>query len=100
LNSEGEKQSARNISITDYTMPSSLTVARWCIRTHMHNSLAQQTKEISLRKTQQRYRGNGKNLFWNNSIFEIFCVLVSAALITTILLFVIKLPSYIERYSR
>ncbi|CAF0765474.1 unnamed protein product [Rotaria sp. Silwood1] len=67
-------------------MSTSLTAARWYIKTRnsqVCNSLSQQTKGISLPNPQQRYRGN-----------------LPTALITTLLIFMIKLPYYIERYSR
>ncbi|CAF2393824.1 unnamed protein product [Rotaria sp. Silwood2] len=67
-------------------MSTSLTVARWYLRTknfQVYNSLSRQTKQTSLSSTQQKYSGN-----------------LPTALITTLLIFIIKLPSYIERYSR
>lgn len=67
-------------------MSSSLAVARWYTRaknTHLYNSLAQPTKEISIPKPKHQHGGAS-----------------TTALITTFLIFIIKLPSYIERYSR
>jgi hypothetical protein len=52
-------------------MPSSLTVARWYIRTknpQLYNSFSQKT---SLTKTEQPYRGNGKDLIERKYCFEL-----------------------------
>ncbi|CAF1065795.1 unnamed protein product [Adineta steineri] len=68
-------------------MPSSLIIPRWYTTTTkitpLYNSLAQQSKEISLQNSKRRYRGT-----------------LPTAIITTVILFLIKLPSYYERYSR
>ncbi|CAF0751495.1 unnamed protein product [Rotaria sordida] len=67
-------------------MSTSLTAVRWYIRTknfQVCNNLSNQTKEISLSNTQRQCRGN-----------------IPIALIATLLIFTIKLPYYIKRYSR
>ncbi len=58
--------------IADCTMPSTLAVPRYYIRTinsQLYNSFSQQTKEISLPKTRQKYR-NCKDLIIS---FLFFC---------------------------
>ncbi len=86
-------------------MPSTLAVPRCYIRTinsQLYNSFSQQSKEISLTKTRQKYR-NCKDLiisFFSFLFYIFYLCLVPMAMIPTLLLFIIKLPSYIERYSR
>jgi hypothetical protein len=61
-------------------MPSSLTVARWYTQTRnsqFYNSFSQQTKEFSLPKPQQRYRGNCKDfiIFFSFNYFLLIHIL-------------------------
>ncbi|CAF1155617.1 unnamed protein product [Adineta ricciae] len=66
-------------------MPSSLMVSRLYTKTRIPpfaHVLVQQTKELAIPNQRRHYRGT-----------------LPTALITTLLLFMIKLPSYVKRYS-
>lgn len=71
--------SARALLLTDCSMPSSLGVARWPIRTKdvlMGNSFTSQSKEISIPRLRSNYRGNGKiypKREWSIWLFCSFC---------------------------